>query len=112
MNTLKEEINKIIDKNNYFSEKIINIKLQNEKIEDYESFKKKIESQIITHEIHLKETMKDLRNVKFKYDKIFIENLIVPGYIDQSSQYKNVGEFKSYNIRNFIFKFRKTSNKK
>ena len=111
MNTLKEETKKVIEKNNNFK-KNINIKLQNEKIEDYESFKKKIESQIITHEIHLKETMKDLRNVKFKYDKIFIENLIVPGYIDQSSQYKIVGEFKSYNIRNFIFKFRKTSNKK
>jgi hypothetical protein len=37
--------------------------------------------------------MKDLRNAKFKYNKIFIENLTVLGYIDQSSQYKNVGEF-------------------
>ena len=55
--------------------------------------------------------MKDLRNAKFKYNKIFIENLTVLGYIDQSSQYKNVGDFKSYNIRNFIFKFRKTQMK-
>ena len=38
MNTLKEEIKKVIEKNNYFSKKL-NIKLQNEKIEDYESFK-------------------------------------------------------------------------
>ncbi len=98
MNTLKEEINKIIDKNNYFSEKIINIKLQNEKIEDYETFKKKTESQLITHEIHLNETMKDLSNAKFKYDKIFIENLTVPGYIGQASQYKNVGEFLNHVI--------------
>ena len=37
--------------------------------------------------------MKDLSNAKFKYDKIFIENLTVPGYIGQASQYKNVGEF-------------------
>ena len=98
MKTLKEEIKKVIEKNNYFSEKILNIQLQNEKIEDYESFKKKIESQIITHEIHLNETMKDLSNAKFKYDKIFIENLTVPGYIGQSSQYKNVGEFLNYVI--------------
>ena len=98
MNTLKEETKKVIEKNNNFK-KNINIKLQNEKIEDYESFKKKIESQIITHEIHLNETMKDLSNAKFKYDKIFIENLTVPGYIGQSSQYKNVGEFLNHIIK-------------
>ena len=42
--------------------------------------------------------MKDLRNAKFKYNKIFIENLTVLGYIDQSSQYKNVGEFLNHVI--------------
>ena len=98
MKSLKEEIKKVIDKNNYFSDQILNIKLQNEKIEDYETFKKKTESQLITHEIHLNETMKDLSNAKFKYDRIFLENLTVPGYIGQASQYKNVGEFLNYVI--------------
>ena len=41
MKTLKEEIKKVIEKNNYFSEKILNIQLQNEKIEDDESFRKR-----------------------------------------------------------------------
>ena len=41
MNTLKEEIKKVIEKNNYYSEKILNIQLQNEKIEDDESFRKR-----------------------------------------------------------------------
>ncbi len=80
-------MNKINEKNNYLSESILNKKIGKEKIEEFDSFKKKIEQQLITHDIHLNETIKDLSNAKFKYDKIFIENLTV-----QSAKFKSISE--------------------
>ena len=90
--SLKEQMNKINEKNNYLSETILSIKIEKEKIEEFDSFKKKIEQQLITHDIHLNEVIKDLSNAKFKYDKIFIENLTVPGYVGQSAKYKTISD--------------------
>ena len=90
--SLKEQMNKINEKNNYLSETILSIKIEKEKIEEFDSFKKKIEQQLITHEIHLNKLIKDLSNAKFKYDKIFIENLTVPGYVGQSAKYKTISD--------------------
>ncbi len=90
--SLKEQMNKINEKNNYLSESILNIKIEKEKIDEFDSFKKKIEQQLITHDIHLNEVIKDLSNAKFKYDKIFLENLTVPGYVGRSAKYKTISE--------------------
>ena len=39
--SLKEQMNKINEKNNYLSESILNIKIEKEKIDEFDSFKKK-----------------------------------------------------------------------
>ena len=80
-----------INKNLTESLATINVKLDNFK--ELESFKKKAESQLITHEIRINNTMKDLNDAKFKYDKIYIDNLSVPGFIGGKSQYKTMGEY-------------------
>ena len=42
--------------------------------------------------------MSELSSAKIKYDKIFIDNLTVPGYIGEYSQYKTLREYLSVNI--------------
>ena len=42
--------------------------------------------------------MSELSSAKLKYDKIFIDNLTVPGYIGEYSQYKTLREYLSVNI--------------
>ena len=42
--------------------------------------------------------MKDLSDAKFKYDKIYIDNLSVPGFIGRKAQYKTMGEYIYSNI--------------
>ena len=42
--------------------------------------------------------MSELSSAKIKYNKIFIDNLTVPGYIGEYSQYKTLREYLSVNI--------------
>ena len=65
-----------------------------------ESFKKKAESQLITHQIRINNIISDLKESKYKYDKIFIDNLSVPGFIGPQTQYKTIGEYLYNNIQN------------
>ena len=69
------------------------------KIDDFISFKRKAEDQLITHEIRINNTMKDLANAQFKYDKLFTANLTVPGYVGECSQFKTIAEYIDYNIK-------------
>ncbi len=85
-----------INKNVIESLADINVKL--DKIKELEVFKKKTESQLITHEIRINNIMKDLSDAKFKYDKIYIDNLSVPGFIGRKAQYKTMGEYIYSNI--------------
>ena len=69
------------------------------KIDDFISLKRKAEEQLITHEIRINNTMKDLANAQFKYDKLFTANLTVPGYVGECSQFKTIAEYIDYNIK-------------
>ena len=87
-----------INKNLIDSLAKINVKL--DQYNEFESFKKKAESQLITHEIRINNTMSDLKESQYKYDKIFIDNLSVPGFIGPQTQYKTIGEYLYNNIQN------------
>ncbi len=99
MNEMNEKINSLIEKNTFLSDTLSNIKFKAEKLDELDAYKKKSEQQILTHDISLKETIKDFSNLKYKYDKIFLDNLTIPGQIGQGAKYKNLGEFLSYMIQ-------------
>ena len=102
ISTSLKEINLKFDNldtiNKNITESLAEINVKLDKIKELESFKKKAESQLITHEIRINNTMKDLNDAKFKYDKIYIDNLSVPGFIGGKSQYKTMGEYIYSNI--------------
>ena len=74
-------------------------KLKLEKINEYERFQKKIDNMIITHDIRINRVTDQLDNIKSKVDKILFENLTVSGFIGPSCQYRNIGDYLSYNIK-------------
>ena len=84
--------------NKNITESLADINVKLDIIKELEVFKKKTENQIITHEIRINNTMKDLSDAKFKYDKIYIDNLSVPGFIGRKAQYKTMGEYIYSNI--------------
>ena len=96
--TYATKLNDLDQKYTTLSSGIAEQKVKLTKIDEFDAFKRKADDQLITHEIRLNNTMKDLANAKFKYDKMFIDNLTVPGYVGECSQYKTMRDYIDYNI--------------
>ena len=95
------KLNSISDKANFLSDLISKTTYKLNKIDELITFKKKSEDQLLSHEIKLKNTADELSNAIFKYDKIYIENLKVPGFVGSSlAPYKNMSEYVSSAIQN------------
>ena len=99
INDINEKINEFPKMNSSLTEATVNISIILEKLEDIESFKKKAETQLITHDLRINNTIKDLGDSKYKYDKIFIDNLTLPGFIGPQSQYKTLSDYIYNNIQ-------------
>ena len=92
-NSLFEKLNQMMEKNKHIFDSLVEQKLKIEKLSDYEQFKNKIEAMVTTHEIRTNGLSSDIINMKTKYDKIFSDNLIVPGFIGPSCQFRNISEY-------------------
>ena len=64
-----------------------------EKLGSYESFMNKAEDKLVSHEIRINCLREDLSKNVQKYDKIYLDNLEVPGYIGRCSKYPNCKVF-------------------
>jgi hypothetical protein len=73
-------------------------KVKLEKIDDLLMFQKKTTDQMITHEVKLTQIQKDLTAACYKYDKIYLDNLILPGTIGDFCRFKNMKEYIEHNI--------------
>ena len=112
MKNFDENLNDLRKKNDYFEENIkyileSNRKLlntvtssqsNNDKIKDLETFKNKVDSMLITHEIRINNNIDEIGSIRMKYDKALIDNLLVPGYIGPTSKYKSIGDYIIHNI--------------
>jgi DNA repair exonuclease SbcCD ATPase subunit len=92
------KINSLIENNKEMVNDLVSQKLKLEKINELETFKNKVDSMLITHEVRIKNSLEDIEKMKTKYDKIITENLFVSGFIGNSCQFKNLSEYLSYNI--------------
>ena len=64
-----------------------------DKLNSYESFSIKTNDQLISHEIRINNLREDYNKSVQKYDKIYLDNLELPGYIGKYSKYKNCQVF-------------------
>ena len=64
-----------------------------DKLNSYESFTTKTNDQLISHEIRINNLREDFNKSTQKYDKIYLDNLELPGYIGKYSKYKNCQAF-------------------
>jgi hypothetical protein len=80
------KIEKILDESQINKNKI-------DKINDLINFSKKTTDQIMTIDIRLNNFQKEFSNATYKYDKIFLENLHLPGTIGDYCKYKNLREY-------------------
>ena len=87
-----------MDNNKEMISTIVSQKLKLEKVSELETFKNKVDSMLITHEIRIKNSLDEIDKIKTKYDKIVSDNLYVTGFVGSSCQFRNLSEYISYNI--------------
>ena len=85
-----EKLSEIVEtnKNNCLSNQI-EFKDKIDKLKVYDAFVNKANDKLISHEIRLNSLREDLTKSNQKYDKLYLENLELPGYIGRSSKYPN-----------------------
>ena len=93
-----EKIEVLTEKMSNISITLNQNKILEEKIENINKFKDTIKDQVLTNEIKLDSTYKDLQNAIFKYDTMFSETVIYPGVIGNSCKYKTFHAFIDYLI--------------
>ena len=88
-----DKVNSILDSNKSMISSITTRKLNIDKIDKLELDIQKIGETLITHDIRINNTLNEIKKMKFNYDKIISENLIIPAYIGPGCEYKSLGEF-------------------
>ena len=96
LNFYDQQFEKLTDKISKIQNSDLNDKLIEEKINSLIKFKEKISEKIMTNEIKLDSTQKDLQSAIFKYDKMFTDTVIYPGLIGNLCKYKTFHEFIDY----------------
>ena len=86
MKSISENYSKILS-----SQAALNNKI--EKISNFELFINKTNDQLITHEIRINNLASDHIKATQKYDKIYLDNLELPGYIGKFAKFKNCQAF-------------------
>ena len=109
-----DKIKEVMDSNfNTLLLKQVDVGSKLEKFKTYDAFINKANDKLISHEIRINSLREDLTKSNQKYDKIYLENLEVPGYIGRSSKYPNcklffievikeLDKFNNYREKNII----------
>ena len=88
-----------LSKNNQSLTDLISKKnLESIRINEFDIFKKRAETMIITHDIKISTAIKDISDIKFTLAKEISENLTFPGSIGPLCRYKNLSQYISANI--------------
>ena len=98
LTNLKEKSTSILQKSEILLNNYSNDKLRDTKIADFETFKNKVNDMMISHDIRINNNIRDISNLTSKYDKMFTENIFVPGFVGPSCQYKSLSDYISFNI--------------
>ena len=72
--------------------------LDSHKIDEFDIFKKKADTMILSHDIRINAALKDLNDIKFTLAKEISEHLSFPGIIGPLCKYKNLSQYLSSNI--------------
>ena len=64
-----------------------------DQLSEYETFVTKTNEKLVSHEVRLTNIRNDFSLATQKYDKIYLDNLELPGYIGRCAKYKNCQVF-------------------
>ena len=94
----EEYLKHITESNKSLSNTVTSFQLNFERLKEIETFKKKVDSMLITHEIRINNNNEEVSSMRIRFERALMDNLLVPGYIGPSSTYKNIGDYILHNI--------------
>lgn len=89
------KVNNLFEKSNIFLAKVDKIDYLGKNVDS-------INESLTYHDVRINNLIKELNNACFKYDKIYLNNLIIPGKIGDFCKYKNLKEYLEYTFTQFI----------
>ena len=93
------KLSKFQEMNKRIYESVIEQQVYLEKINHLNEFKSKTETRLISFDVKLTNFLTDLVGIKSRYDKIFLENLMVPGIIGSSCKYRSISDYINDSIK-------------
>ena len=98
---IETKLNNVISKLETYTERLNQIEIMANKdkviidgVHDLQTWKNDARQQISIHDVKLSGISRDLKDTSAKYDKIYLENLFLPGVIgDHNCKFKNMREF-------------------
>ena len=72
--------------------------LDSHKIKEYDIFKRKADTMILSHDIRINTAIKDINEIKFTFGREISENLSFPGFIGPLCKYKNLSQYLQSNV--------------
>ena len=74
--------------------------IYSEKLNYLNDFKARTETRLISFDVKLSNYLSDLTNIKTRYDKIFLEQLTVPGIIGPSCKFRSISDYLNDTLNN------------
>ena len=93
LTAFNEKVNSILESNKLMIDAITNQKINFEKIEKLENNKKIINEILASYKIKINNIVSDIDRMKFRFDKMESENIIIPGYVGPGTEFRNIGDF-------------------
>ena len=92
-NIFNDKMNIIMENNRKLLESLTDEQLNFDKIKDLEKAIKSINENLTTNKVKVVNLTNDVDRMRFRYDKIISENLVIPGYVGPGCSYRNIGEY-------------------
>ena len=92
------ETNKKFKENKELLDNTLSQKYFLEKIENLDKQSSKLNDTLLAHEIRISKNIDEINSLRTKYDKIILDNLLIPGQIGPSCVFKNLGQYLKNNI--------------
>ena len=76
----------------------VDLKRKTEIISEFPDFKIKTNEEIYSNKIQIEGIQKDMNDMAFKYDRIYIDNFNFPGLIGEENRFQNFKEYVFFQI--------------
>jgi hypothetical protein len=93
LTTFNEKVSSILESNKLMIESITKQNYNFEKIEKLEISKKAMNEMIFSHKLKITNIYSEINKIKYRFDKMLNENILIPGYVGPGNEFKNFAEF-------------------